>query len=107
MSQEGLELDCQNDPFCSLPTSLLRLAPALAGTYGGYAGLPPDADLSSDEIDKKVSIRFQTTFLPVPEDKSDLGTLEFCTEARTAAAPSAAACTSARANLRSLLSPPT
>ncbi|CAE7735853.1 unnamed protein product, partial [Symbiodinium sp. CCMP2456] len=47
------------------------------GEYGGYAGLAPDTDLSDLEADDAVSIRFQTTFLPVLED----GSMEFCAEA--------------------------
>ncbi|CAE7523245.1 unnamed protein product [Symbiodinium natans] len=38
------------------------------GKYGGYAGLAPDADLADAAADNEVSIRFQTTFLPVLED---------------------------------------
>lgn len=48
------------------------------GTYGGYVGLPSECDLSSDDLDKEVSIRFQTTFLPVND--TELSTMEFCTE---------------------------
>jgi len=47
------------------------------GEYGGYAGLASDTDLSDLEADDAVSIRFQTTFLPVLED----GSMEFCAEA--------------------------
>jgi len=47
--------------------------------YGGYAGLST-SDLSDDVLDKKCSIRFQTTFLPV-SSKTDRGTIEFSTEA--------------------------
>jgi huntingtin len=36
------------------------------GTHGAYAGLEPGCDLSSDTLDACVSIRFQTTFLPIP-----------------------------------------
>eukprot|EP00039_Didymoeca_costata_P018156 m.332321 g.332321 ORF g.332321 m.332321 type:complete len:471 (+) comp16927_c0_seq1:223-1635(+) len=49
-----------------------------AGQRGQYAGIPDGTDLSDDILDKKCSIRFQTTFLPV---KGDRGTLEFATEA--------------------------
>jgi hypothetical protein len=49
------------------------------GTYGRYVGLPSSADLSNVDLDQKVSIRFQTTFLPVGED--ELASLEFCSEA--------------------------
>ena len=35
------------------------------GTHGRYAGLGLGADLSDDALDREVSIRFQTTFLPV------------------------------------------
>ncbi|CAK9012745.1 unnamed protein product [Durusdinium trenchii] len=44
--------------------------------YGGYAGVPADTALHAD-ADQEISIRFQTTFLPVHED----GTVEFCGEA--------------------------
>jgi len=49
------------------------------GTYGGYAGLPAGSDLSHVDLDKKISIRFQTTFLPVGEE--ELASMEFCSEA--------------------------
>merc|ERR1711985_84963 len=48
-------------------------------TYGGYAGLPAGSDVSHVDLDKKVSIRFQTTFLPVGEE--ELANMEFCSEA--------------------------
>lgn len=47
------------------------------GRHGGYAGAPPDLDLSSGEADEAVSVRFQTTFLPADEG----GSVEFCGEA--------------------------
>jgi len=49
-----------------------------AGVFGSYANLKPADDLSS-ALDEKISIRFQTTFLPV-EDKHQAA-LEFATEA--------------------------
>jgi huntingtin len=49
-----------------------------AGELGSYAGLPEGTDLSDDAMDSKVSIRFQTTFLPV--DDAELGALEFAPE---------------------------
>lgn len=48
------------------------------GTYGAYAGLTGDVDLSDDVLDKECSIRFQTTFLPISGAR---GTMEFATEA--------------------------
>mmetsp|Transcript_4785 Transcript_4785/g.8665 ORF Transcript_4785/g.8665 Transcript_4785/m.8665 type:complete len:451 (-) Transcript_4785:109-1461(-) len=48
------------------------------GTYGSYAGLGEDADLSNETLDSECSIRFQTTFLPVTGVR---GTMEFATEA--------------------------
>ena len=51
---------------------------ANAGELGGYAGLPPDLDLSCGEADTAVSIRFQTVFLPVPDERR--GALEFTPE---------------------------
>jgi len=53
----------------------LRDVLANMGTFGGYAGLPAGADLSHVDLDRKVSIRFQTTFLPV------VANMEFCSEA--------------------------
>lgn len=50
------------------------------GAYGSYAGVPAGADLSNDDLDAKVSVRFQTTFLPVASD-NDKAAVEFCTEA--------------------------
>lgn len=58
-----------------------------AGAHGGYASLPPTTDLSADALDAKVSIRFQTTFLPIegPAAGSAPGagrnSMEFATEA--------------------------
>jgi len=49
--------------------------------HGGYAGLPLTHDLDSVALDDEVSIRFQTTFLPIEEDPAARGTLEFATEA--------------------------
>jgi len=57
----------------------LRDVLANMATYGGYAGLPAGSDLSHVDLDKKVSIRFQTTFLPVGEE--ELANMEFCSEA--------------------------
>jgi huntingtin len=57
----------------------LRDVLANIGKYGGYAGVPAGTDLSNMDLDRKVSIRFQTTFLPVGEE--DLASLEFCSEA--------------------------
>jgi len=44
--------------------------------HGAYAGVPEGTSLQAD-ADDAVSIRFQTSFLPVAED----GTVEFCGEA--------------------------
>jgi len=49
------------------------------GTYASYAGVKRDSVLYNEKLDSEVSIRFQTTFLPVED--SDLSKLEFCTEA--------------------------
>ncbi|EGD76338.1 hypothetical protein PTSG_01038 [Salpingoeca rosetta] len=51
------------------------------GSYGAYCKVPEGTDLSNDELDQKVSIRFQTTFLPVPESDAKRDKVEFCTEA--------------------------
>ena len=47
------------------------------GQHGQYAGLSSGTDLSDKTLDEKVSIRFQTTFIPVTGHR---GTLEFATE---------------------------
>jgi len=57
----------------------LRDVLANMATYGGYAGLPAGSDLSHVDLDKKVSMRFQTTFLPVGEE--EFANMEFCSEA--------------------------
>lgn len=57
----------------------LREVLANIGTYSAYAGLPSPTNLSDTDLDKKVSIRFQTTFLPVGEE--ELAAMEFCSEA--------------------------
>merc|ERR1711879_756475 len=49
-----------------------------AKKYGSYAGLKSD-DLSKTELDKKCSIRFQTTFLPVDDKRH--ANMQFATEA--------------------------
>merc|ERR1712110_25025 len=62
--------------------------------FGGYTGIDVDS-LANEDLDRKCSIRFQTTFLPVEEDKKDadkpisdkpisdtkFGNIEFSTEA--------------------------
>jgi huntingtin len=57
----------------------LRDLLASFGTFGKYAGVPGTTDLSNEALDAKVSIRFQTTFLPIAQDED--ATLEFCSEA--------------------------
>ena len=49
-----------------------------SGAHGAYAGLHADTNLSHEAMDAKVSIRFQTTFLPVEDEQ--LAALEFCPE---------------------------
>jgi len=49
------------------------------GMYASYSGVNSDTDLYDENLDSEISIRFQTTFLPVED--SELSTLEFCTEA--------------------------
>ena len=47
-------------------------------TYGGYANLDVSS-LEDEDLDKTVSIRFQTTFLPVPEgDKQKVRQIRYC-----------------------------
>eukprot|EP00049_Salpingoeca_infusionum_P014261 m.266555 g.266555 ORF g.266555 m.266555 type:complete len:492 (+) comp15631_c0_seq7:155-1630(+) len=48
------------------------------GYHGAYAHVPSGANLYKPDLDQKVSIRFQTTFIPVQGER---GTHEFCTEA--------------------------
>jgi len=49
-----------------------------AKKYGNYAGLDVES-LANLDLDQKVSVRFQTTFLPV--DDSEKANIEFATEA--------------------------
>jgi hypothetical protein len=53
--------------------------PCAAGA--AYAGMQPGATLGDAESDVKVSIRFQTVFLPVDVDAAGRGTLQFAAEA--------------------------
>jgi len=39
-----------------------------AGLYGKYAGVPSNTSLYSNETDDKVSVRFQTVFIPASKD---------------------------------------
>lgn len=48
---------------------------------GGYTGMEGGVRLSSVEGDEKVSIRFQTVFLPVEQGEDGRGRIEFATEA--------------------------
>ena len=61
----------------TLQPKTLRDVLSNLGQYGQYARLDPGADLSEKILDEKVSIRFQTTFIPVMGER---GTLEFATE---------------------------
>ena len=62
------------------PLTPLTLAEFLkyAGAEAAYAGLPWETDLSDEAMDAEVSIRFQTTFLPVADE--ELAALEFAPE---------------------------
>lgn len=51
------------------------------GEHGSYAGLKAGQSLHEEALDREVSIRFQTTFLPVEDDGSARETLEFAPEA--------------------------
>jgi len=64
----------------SAPPRPVTLADFLStiGSHAAYAGMEGSTDLSNKELDSKVSIRFQTTFLPVPDER--LGALEFAPE---------------------------
>ena len=48
------------------------------GKYGAYAGIKTGTNLYNEELDKEISIRFQTTFLPVPD--TEFGNVEFNVE---------------------------
>ena len=52
------------------------------GTYGAYAGVQEGTNLGKQALDSKVSIRFQTTFLPVSTSngEGERGSIEFYTE---------------------------
>ena len=49
------------------------------GEHGKYAGLSAAQSLCAEELDAKVSIRFQTTFLPITETEGDA--IEFAASA--------------------------
>ena len=49
------------------------------GDHGEYVGLSPKQSLCDEDLDAKVSIRFQTTFLPISEADGDA--IEFATSA--------------------------
>ena len=49
------------------------------GEHGKYAGLSAAHSLCAEELDAKVSIRFQTTFLPITETEGDA--IEFAASA--------------------------
>jgi hypothetical protein len=51
------------------------------GHYAACTGVNRDSKLYDEQLDSEISIRFQTTFLPVKDDADNLSTLEFCTEA--------------------------
>ena len=70
--------DTDSDTHKKLRPKTLRDVLSNLGQHGRYAGLTPGTDLSDEALDQKVSIRFQTTFIPVPT--GDRGTLEFATE---------------------------
>merc|ERR1712038_1438445 len=58
----------------------LREVLSRSSEFGAYAGLKvDDATLEDDVLDKEVSVRFQTTFLPV--EKGERSSLEFAPEA--------------------------
>lgn len=73
-----------NDVSAVHPASLrsITLDEFLQDVYkngAAYSGVPKDTDLSIRELDDKVSIRFQTVFLPVSDETRS--TLEFASEA--------------------------
>ena len=69
-------------PGSPLQPVTLRSVLQQMGTYGNYAGLEGQSNLSDAALDAQCSIRFQTTFLPVEDSKSgSKSKLEFATEA--------------------------
>merc|ERR1712070_1078218 len=62
-----------------LATVTLRDFLRRIGDHGEYVGLSPKQSLCDEELDAKVSIRFQTTFLPISEADGDA--IEFATSA--------------------------
>lgn len=73
-----------NDASAEHPTNLrtITLDKFLKDVYksgASYSGVPKATDLSARKLDDKVSIRFQTVFLPVSDDTRS--TLEFASEA--------------------------
>lgn len=77
--------NCDDDGVFTLHPPQLRnvtlrdflQSPANCGA--SYAGLPDETNLSAGDIDDQVSIRFQTVFLPVPDQ--DKASMQFATEA--------------------------
>ncbi len=70
--------DSDNNATNSLRPFTLREILSRSSEFGAYAGLKEDT-LVDDVLDKEVSVRFQTTFLPVEEGTKS--TLEFAPEA--------------------------
>lgn len=68
-----------HEPGGSLAPITLRTYLNQISKYGQYAGLAPATDLSDAQLDQKVSIRFQTCFLPV-ETSNGRSTFEFSPE---------------------------
>mmetsp|Transcript_19538 Transcript_19538/g.34306 ORF Transcript_19538/g.34306 Transcript_19538/m.34306 type:complete len:703 (+) Transcript_19538:81-2189(+) len=67
------------------PATLEDVLTNMGSKYGGYTGMGSDSNLSDPNLDNKVSIRFQTVFIPVrgstSSSSSERGTCEFATEA--------------------------
>lgn len=63
----------------SLTPATLKNVLQNAGKYGAYAGFDASTNLYAPALDDKISIRFQTVFLPVDSDEK--ATLEFASEA--------------------------
>ena len=80
VSAEEIALIVKNPETGSMNPVTLKDYLQNIGKYGSYAGISKDhPGLYSEELDSKVSIRFQTTFLPVKKN-GDFNSVEFCPE---------------------------
>lgn len=71
VSATDLALVVGNEEFTSekkLKSITLKKYLESAGVYGDYAGVPFGTDLFKESLDQKISVRFQTVFLPQEPD---------------------------------------